>query len=193
MQRINFVEREPFGLSYRKMILAGGAIVGLAVALVGGQWTRGRLLDRDVSRLKDEVNKLRVEQEKIFKQAESAGGGTADTREVLINLIDGAPPWSMILKELAARTPRSVWLTKLKSIPRPPPAAPPASQVPQGIELSGRADDAGKVAQFVKALQGTSLFVDVVLTSSKREKDVSTSAYGFVINLSVQSAKGKGL
>lgn len=190
IQRVNFVEREPFGLTYRKMILVGGVIVGLVVMMIGAQWVRGRLAGQEAARLEDEVKKLRAERERIFKETGSSGADSTDAREVLINLIDSAPPWSMILRELAARTPRSVWLTNLKSIPR---AASNAAQVSQGIELSGHADDAGRVAQFVRALQQAPLFSDVVLTSSKKGKDVSVSAYEFVINLSVQSARGKGL
>lgn len=186
MQRINFIEREPFGLNYRKMLVIGGGLFGLLAIMTGAQWGRGALLSHQWVRLEGEVKTLKEEQERIFKA--TVGGVKADARETLIDLIDSAPPWSMILRELATRTPRSVWLTKLKSVLRTEPSAP------QALELSGYADDAGRVAQFVKGLQKAPLFSEVVLASSKREKGTTGSAaYNFVVTLFVQSAKGKGL
>ena len=193
IQRINFVERERFGLTYRKMIVVAGVVIGVVAMAVGIQVIRVVSLGRNMTQLTVEVKKLKAEQEKIFKET----GGNAeqvDAREVLIGLIDSAPPWSMILRELAARTPRSVWLTKLKSLPRVAAADPQAHQAPQGIELSGHADEAGRVAQFVKLLQQAPLFGDVILVSSKKGGEGSlATAYEFAIGLSVKSARGKGI
>jgi len=186
IQRINFIEREPFVLTYRRMLEIAGAVAACCLLLFGIQWARVRLADARMVRLESEIQTLREESDRLFRQMASSGGPQS-AREALLTLFEKAPPWGALLKELTATAPRSVWLTSLKS--KPNTAAPGMP----GLEIIGRSEEAGSVAQFLKSLTTSSFFQNVVLASSKRETASGAVVYSFVIDLSVASPEGRGL
>jgi len=186
IQRINFIEREPFVLTYRRMLEIGGAAAAVCLFLFGMQFGRVHLAEARQERLEKEVQALREESDRIFKQM-SASGGPQSAREALTSLFEKAPPWAALLKEMTAEAPRSVWLTGLKS----KEGAGGAGMI--GLQLSGHSEEAGSVAQFLKSLTASSFFQNVVLASSKHEMVSGSDVYSFVIDLSVSSSEGKGL
>ncbi len=186
IQRINFIQKDPFVLTYKRMLLFGGALIGLCLFLVGVQGVRLVYSQRQATQMTEEVKRLRDERDKLFKQSSNAEGELS-ARDALLNLFEGAPPWVAILKELTAVTPRSLWLMGLKSSPRADAASP------LSLQLSGRSEEAASIARFLKSLNGSSFFKNVVLVSSRREAPTKGGGYSFSIDLTAASAEGKGL
>lgn len=186
IQRINFIQKEPFVLTYKRMLLFGGALIGLCLFLAGVQGVRLVYSQRQATQMTEEVKRLRDERDKLFKQSSNAKGELS-ARDALLNLFEGAPPWAAILKELTAVTPRSLWLTGLKSSPRADAASP------LNLQLSGRSEEAASIARFLKSLNGSSFFKNVVLVSSRRETPTKGGGYSFSIDLTAAPAEGKGL
>ncbi len=186
VQRINFIEREPFVLTYRRMLEGGGVLAAVFLILFGIQFLRVHFADKQLQQTEAEVQTLREESDRLFKQM-AALGGAQSAKEVLSNLFEKTAPWATMLKELTATAPRSVWLVSLKSRPSPGSSGMP------GLEMSGRSEEAGSVAQFLKSLTSSTFFQDVVLATSKHESMAGADVYSFIIDLSVASPEGKGL
>lgn len=187
--RINFIEKEPFVLTYKRMAIYGGIFVGLCVLFVGGQWAYVQSKAAKVVALENEVKVLRADRDQKFRQM-VAIKGPKNAQESLVSLFESAPPWTAILKELTAVTPRSLWLTNLKTM-----REGVIGDVSAGVKLQliGQAEEAASIAQFLKILSGSSFFQNVVLTSSKREDSDHGPVYSFAVDLLLAPSEGKGL
>ncbi len=184
IQRINFVERAVFVLTYRKMLRIGGLWILFFLVLSASEWTRTIALAKISSHLEVEVNQLKAEREAIMKQVASASAVPQNPKESLMQIFDRTPPWSSLLKELSSKTPRGVWLTQIKTVEKSGPSLP-------GLTLSGRAGEAGQLTQFLQSLSETTFFDSVVLTSSTKLKE-GTGDYEFEADLAIRSATGRG-
>jgi Tfp pilus assembly protein PilN len=186
VKRINFIEKEPFVLSYRKMLWIGGILVGVAVLFYGAQRTRVFVLEKKVTQLNSEVTKLKEERDRRLKELEGASGDpTASARSVLFRIFDDPLTWSVLLKELTLQIPNSLWLSSVKSHEKPD--AP--SQ--RGIGLDGQANGAEAVSHFVKSISESPYFEKVILTSSEQAKKSQGESYEFSIDLVLTSRKGR--
>lgn len=186
VQRINFIEKAPFVLTYRKMISIGGALFGLILMIYGFQIARTFLMEKRITQLNETVSKLKADREKALQEVASEAGGPAGARSILLKMLNESVSWSVFLRELTSQTPRSLWLTSFKSYEK----ADASSR--RGVILNGRAEDAGTVAHFLKALSLSPLFENVVLSSSKQGTGNEGSVYEFSIDLAVKMPKGGG-
>lgn len=177
IQRINFIEKAPFEFTYRRLVVIGGAIVGFLFLLYGLELTRVLWLGRKVVRITEEVTQLKVAREKQLKELTSSSEGSTNVQEALLKELILPPTWSMILKELTGSLPPSLWLTSIKSYEK----AEVASK--RGILLNGQAEEAAAVTVFIKKLEESPKFENVVLTSSKEESGRNGRLYQFAIDL----------
>ena len=186
IQRINFIEREPFVLTYKKMIIMGGALFGVVLFFYGVQLTRLLWIEKNVTRLTEEVTQLKASRERALLEAGSETGGLVSARAALLKILTHATSWSAVVRELTTETPHSLWLTSLKSYEKA------ESLSRRGLLLNGQAEEAESVTFFLKALSGSPYFTNVVLTSSKQESGPSGLLYQFSIDLIVTPSKRGG-
>lgn len=183
IQRINFLQQDRFVLTYRRMMMSFGAVAGFCLLLLGVQLLRIAYADRQLAKLDVEVKQLREERDRISKQI-STLQGEMSARDYLANFFERTTPWTAVFKELMAVMPRSLWLTAVKASDRTGP------EVPVGLQLSGRAEEAVSIARFLKALNASSFFRNVVLNSTQQIDSGNATGYLFGIDLSVASVKG---
>lgn len=185
IQRINFIQQDRFVLTHRRMVVSAGALAGVCLLLLGLQWARIAYADRRLAGLELEVRQLREERDRISKQISSLQGEMS-ARDFLSNLFERTPAWASVLKELRAVMPRSLWLTRVKASDRSDVTTP------LGLQLNGRSEEAASIARFLKALNASAFFNDVVLNSSQQIDPANGVGYFFTVDLVVVPAQGKG-
>lgn len=184
IQRINFIEKNPFVLNYRKMVVFGGGLFGLVLLIYGMQFFRAVRIEKKAAALTAEVTRLKVEQERRLKEMSTDTSGTsAGAQAALIQFFEDPMSWSVLLGELTSQTPNSLWLTSFKSYEK---ADLPSKR---GMTLAGRAEDASAVTFFVKSLSDSPYFERVILTDLKQETGVKGESYQFTIDLALTSQK----
>ncbi len=189
IRRINFIEREPFRLTYQTMAIAGGTLVILGLLLIGIQWGRGRYLEGKVALVTQEANQLKTEREQILKELETrVGTEEGGVRGTLVQIFNESLPWSLLFRELTDRLPTSVWLTNIKSYEKP--------ELPMkcGLLLDGYTEEASAVGRLVKLLSESSFFEKVVLSSFQHETGEGGERYSFSVDLALSRiSKGSAL
>lgn len=189
IQRINFIEREPFVLTYRKMLLMGGTIFGCVILLSGIQTWRMASLAKKVTRLSAEVTQLEQEHERRLREsAVLSGSSTPSARSALLQIFDDSPAWSSLLREITYQAPRSLWLTSVKSVENDKNTLGTRAQ----MILEGRASEADAPAHFAQSLASSTLFDSAVLSSMKRNIGTTGEFYEFEVNLVISSTKKNG-
>lgn len=184
IQRINFIEKNPFVLNYRKMVVFGGGLFGLVLLIYGTQFFRAVRIEKKAAALTAEVTRLKAEQERRLKEMSTDTSGTsAGAQAALVQFFEDPMSWSVLLGELTSQTPTSLWLTSFKSYEK---ADLPSKR---GMTLAGRAEDASAVTFFVKSLSDSPYFERVVLTDLKQETGVKGESYQFTIDLALTSQK----
>lgn len=178
IQRVNFIEREPLVLSYRKMVIVGGAVLGILLFIYGVEWLRIFWLERRTVTLTQEVNQLKEEREKALKKVEWVSGG-ASGQATLIGLFQESFSLSQTLQRLTFEAPPALWLTGIKSHDR--------ADVPskKGLSLKGQTENAEDMTQFLKALDRSPSFDRVVLSSSRKETGPRGTLYSFEMEVAV--------
>lgn len=183
LQRINFLQQDRFVLTYRRMMMGVGAVAGFCLLLAGIQWARIAYADRQLAQLDVEVKKLREERDRISKQILTLQGEMS-ARDFLAGLFERTTPWTAVFKELTTVMPRSLWLTGIRSLDRTD------LSVPVGLQLNGRSEEAVSIAKFLKTLNASSFFTNIVLNSSQQIDSGNGTGYLFVIDLSIAPGKG---
>ena len=74
IQRINFIERAPFQLTYRKFVWLGVVLVGFFLLFYGIQLVRVAWLERRVTSLTSEVTELKRQKEKQMRELTGKAG-----------------------------------------------------------------------------------------------------------------------
>lgn len=180
MERINFIEKRPFSFSYKKILLCGGAILGLLLFTYGTQRIRIYFIDQNVTRLTEELNVLKAQQEKKLAQIQQ-GAGSA-TLVVLRESLEGSPLWSKTLLKVVESMPNDLWLSDVKSYNK--------DVTKKALILNGQAREAASIASLVEHLSKSGYFQDVFLTSSTVEQAAGEAVYVFSIDVPVRVRKG---
>lgn len=180
VQRVNFIEKEPLDFTYQKILFIGLGVLFLCGLLFGAQKGRAYWYHKQVAVLTEEVNRMKVEQERIRRATASESGGLPVTaRAALIQLFENDLPWSPVLKELTSLIPPSLWLSSLKSYDKAD------SPTRRGILLNGQTEEVASLARFLKLLSDSPDFEKVVLTSSTQDKTANGLRYQFAIDVAV--------
>ena len=205
IQRINFLEKKPFALTYRNMTVIGGALVAFCLLLYGVQFTRSLRLDKRKQVLSMEVQTLNKEKE-LFMRAVASASGTAalsETRTVLLGFLDHSISWPAVLRELSVQAPASLWLTTVTCNEKgavlaapvgnkenqPPATATATASSRIDLAINGQAVQAVSIASFVKSLSTSPYFKNVNLTSIQQVKNPQGDVYQFVVELTVVAGK----
>jgi Tfp pilus assembly protein PilN len=183
VKRINFIEKEPFVLTYRKMMMIGAASFAMAFLFSGMQMGRAALLNKKARHLEVEINKLKAEKDRRLREAIAAESEAklSGSRKAILNFLEEALPWPLLLRELASRTPQSVWLATFDS--------QSTGGVSRSIHLTGYSLKAAQAALFAKAISESPYFKGVTLKSLQQEVGVSGERYRFEIDFEAMSDK----
>ncbi len=184
LERINFLEREPIALSYRKMVWIGVVLVGVGGLFYGVQTLRGFSAAKKEAQLTAEVGKLKQEQERLLRELQG-GAQDATARGILIQIFDDPLSWSTLMRELTLQIPNSLWLNSVKSYAKPDVSSE------RGVVLDGQAGRAEAVTQFVRSISDSPFFEKVILTSLEQGKKSPGENYQFSIDLVLTSLTKK--
>lgn len=187
IQRVNFLEREIFFLTYRKMTVWGGCIAAVALLLYGSAFLQSTWVERRATKIFEEVSQLKVERDRVLSQVEEKAGAAGQGDKAVRESFERSPRWSSLLREVSHRMPAGLWLISLKTYQREDASGG------RGVLLSGESDDSRQISLFLKELDGSSFFEKTLLTESKQEKRGMARVYTYTIDSGVSSSKGRGL
>ena len=176
MERINFVERELFFLTYRKMAIWGAGILSLLLLFYAAQFLQTIFVEKRIAQIVQEVEQLKAEQRRVLEEAQEKKGENLEGRGAIRAIFEKAPQWSFILKKLGEKMPSGLWLISIKSYPKEDPF------IERGLLLSGEAEQAGEISSFLEKMEASQEFEKAVLTESKQESRGSGKIYIFTID-----------
>ncbi|MBI2083286.1 MAG: PilN domain-containing protein [Deltaproteobacteria bacterium] len=179
IQHVNFFEKATFVLTYRKMATVVVMLVGFFVLSYGLVWVQAGYFEKKVLKLTEEVNQLKIKQEKLF--TESTATKDLSGKELVRQFFSRLPQWSQVLQRMVKVMPTGVWLVSLKSYEKADLSSG------RGLLLSGEAKEARDVSLFLKELDLTPYFVKPILTDSKQEKRGTARVFTFTIDLGISS------
>lgn len=164
IQRINFIEKEPFQTTYGTLLLFLGLALGLCLVVFLTTWIGGLRSEAHIKSLFADIADLKQRRESLLQQEEIVQGNAAFA--AIHNILKKEPRWFHLLNQMSHALPSNVWLVSFKSFGKE------ESPSKKGILLNGIAKKPQAVAHFLTALHKLSSFEKVVLTSSKEEHGV---------------------
>lgn len=178
VQRINFLEKGPFALTYRNMLIIAALFSILCLMIYGSFGFRHMLLADKIKKSQTVMQELTVSKEKALAMMQATQNQQANVGAVqtLTQLFSKMPVWSSALADLSQRVPKQLWLKNIKS-----EGAGDQAQSKK-VEVAGKSFNAGSVGKFVKGLEDSELFKNVALVSTKKEAD----GFAFVVNFEVE-------
>lgn len=187
IERINFLEKELFVLTYLKIGQWMGLMVGVLALLYGLQLGRVHSNQVQVDRRMDEVNQLKTQREKFLVQGNDKTALTQGDQTIR-QYFEKSFEWSGILGELTKIMPAGLWLVSLKSYAKSDMASG------HGLILSGEAEDPQQIPIFLHGLATSKYFENPVLTISKQEKRGTGKVYTYTIDsgLALPDKGGEG-
>lgn len=184
MERINFIERELFFLTYRKMAIWGGVALSFLFLFHGAQSLQTLFVEKRIAKVIQEVEQLKDQQRRVLEEAQEKKGENLEGRGAIRSILEKAPRWSLVLKKLGEKMPSGVWLISLKSYPKEDPF------IERGLLLSGEAEEVGEISNFLEGLETSREFEGAVLTESKQESRGSGNIYIFTIDSIISKMTG---
>jgi Tfp pilus assembly protein PilN len=175
VKRVNFIEKGPFALTYRNMLILVG-IAALVCLLVHGMFVvRYKLLKAKSSELKRQVAELTIQKEKTLAAMQIAQSQSSRAVAPLASIFVKMPVWSSSLGSMVSIMPKQLWLESVRS-----------SNVgdisdKRKLEISGKSASHASIAMFVSRLEDLPEFQNSILVNSKKEG----GSFTFVINTEV--------
>lgn len=167
VQRVNFLQRGKYALTYQNMAIVLGLWLVLCVGVHGifileGVWARTKTIAA-----KEILKALTMEFEKQAQlaQATKTVERTGTAIQSLASVFQVVPRWSKAMDELAAAMPGQVWLTLMKT------SGDTVTGAVRHIEVEGRGRSAEAITQFVQRLDDQPIFQNVVLSRSTKDAD----------------------
>ncbi|MBI2345917.1 MAG: PilN domain-containing protein [Deltaproteobacteria bacterium] len=167
-QRINFLERGRYALTYQNMALFLGCWIVLCAAVHGLFIMRGVWMRTKVIASEQLVKALEAEFQKQvhFATASQTVERTGAAVQSLSSVFQQVPRWSRALKELAEALPAQVWLSSVKTTVA-------SGTTGRMIEVEGRGRSAEAITQFVQRLDAMPLFANAILARSTKDAEQS--------------------
>ncbi len=175
VQRINFIEKGAFALTYRNMILFAVAMFVLCSLVHGLFVLRYAMLKNKANELKKQMAELSVQKDKALAAMQIAQAHAVSTSAPLIALFAKMPVWSRSLGEMVDIMPKQVWLEIIRSV-----SLGDQNDVKK-LEIVGKSASNSAVAQFVSNLDALDNFRNTSIVNTKKE----VYGYSFLINSEV--------
>ena len=178
-QRVNFLEKSAFVLTYRNMLIIAGAFCIFCTMIHGGFMMRHWMVKTKLVESNRIVNELTIRKEKALAvlQATQTRNTDATVTQALVSIFSKIPAWSSVLEDLSKKMPKQIWLKELRT-------QDIGERVDvKKIELSGKGASIASIAEFVSGLESSGKFQNVALVSS--EKNEIDRNYSFMVNADV--------
>jgi len=174
--RINFLEKGKYVLTYKKMAMAVGLWFVLCFvvffSLTGYKW----LIIKGKEKYVKHLAQLNTRKERTMALIEAQSVPVLEPQvKKLSEVYDHFPNWSAALVELSENIPSQVWLTNVTS------TYLSDNGMYRRVEISGNAKNISSIANFSNKLNKSSLFRNVVLNKSSRVEGSKKSGYSFVL------------
>jgi hypothetical protein len=176
VERVNFIEKGKFALTYRKMAELCGIWVlfcfFIFLLLAGHSWWAGKSLES----YRHKLSELNVKKDKTMALLEVSTAKPASANiKGLADIYAGFPTWSEIMLYLSKSMPAQAWLKSVSTT-----YAENGANF-RKIEIRGESQNTSSVAKFVKELNGVPLFHNIILNKSFRNVKDGKQRYSFVI------------
>lgn len=177
IQRINFIEKGKYALTYRNMLILVGLWVLFCVFIFlvesgYGWWVSGKLALR--KQALDELN-YRKERAMALVEATKTKQNTTTAIKSLSEIYANYPAWSEVMMHLSNSIPAQLWLTGIGS------EYLSKDSFFRRVEISGQGQSAASITQFVKQLNKAPIFHNVFLNSSKKLEEEKRLGYSFIV------------
>ncbi|MDO8526404.1 MAG: PilN domain-containing protein [Deltaproteobacteria bacterium] len=161
IQRINLIERERFKVTYGTLSIVLGISIFFCASLYGVLLISEMRASSRMKLLTADIDRLKIEREQLIAKEDigQSSGPVFEIRTALKKTI----PWSQILNDIVLSLPPNVWLVSFKSFDKQ------ESPSKKGVLLNGTAKNPQVLSNFLAAMEETSHFEKVILTSSKEE------------------------
>lgn len=174
IQRVNFIEKKRLAITYRMIANAYLVAIGICGLLYGYAIITYMHSQKTIRDLQLGIVQLQKEKEKLMKK-EKKNTGTGPFVAIQDEL-EQVPQWSLLLDSLSQILPHQVWLKEFKT----------RAQEKEGhkreVQLEGQAKNAQAISTFLKMIEDTPFFEDVVLRSSEEDK---TGVFDFEISCNI--------
>lgn len=186
-QRVNFLEKGAFVLTYKKMLMVVVVwiIFCFSIFLLEGGYSWW--LGKRVGRQQVILNQLNARKERTMALVEASGAGKMSPYvKELSEIYSNFPLWSKVMNSLSKSMPSQVWLTSISS------EYLSGESMTRKIEIGGMAKNTSSIARFLEQLNDDPLFGNAILNKSDRVKDDDrNSGYSFVVLGEVRFGKRK--
>lgn len=153
--RINFFKEQKKGLSYRKMIILSGVLLGSLLLLISLQYYRAWAAENRLAELEGQIDLIKAAQ-----GIKENKGGTAQqlnpVEMVIVSLVN-EPPWAEMLDVMSKSITEGIWLQQVTG----------DSKDGGLITIEGTAYQARLVPGFLDRLRSFNVFSKVSLISSE--------------------------
>ncbi len=162
LNRMNFLQRGASGFTYRTMVqIAIGWAVLLAL-IYGVQLLRSMNIKRDIELAKMTMEQLNERKQQHLKRVElvSKRRMGMSTKETLADILQSAPKWSAVMRQLTTRLPPQVWLSAVR-VDR--------TDVGESrVIIEGKADTQRELTNFILSLESSGKFAQTQLIGTKQ-------------------------
>lgn len=167
VQRVNFLERGKYTLTYQNMALVTAlwffcCLLVQGAMVLHGIWTKAKLqgVEKAEQMFNEEFHR-QLQLAQVSKSHERTGTAI----QSLASVFEQLPPWSQALTQMAAVVPSQVWLTIVKSV------GTPDDNRRRHINIEGRGRSAEAITQFMQKLDETTAFENVALSRSSKDAE----------------------
>lgn len=153
--RINFLKEQKKGLSYQKMIILSGVLLGALLLLIGVQYYRAWAAENRLAELEGQIDLIKAAQG--IKEGKGGDKAQLNPIEMVIVSLVNEPPWAEMLDVISKSISEGIWLAQVMG------------ETKEGglITIEGTAYQARLVPGFLDRLRSFNVFSKVSLLSSE--------------------------
>ena len=176
VQRINFIEKGAWTLTYRNMLIFVGLTCVICTLINVGLSLRSAYLKSYVGELKRQAQELMIQKDKALAAMQLLQNQTTSASVApLAALFSKTAGWSNVLENLVKFKPKQLWLDNVRSID-----VGERTDLKK-LEIAGKSVSNAAIAQFVGQLDGSGKFKNTVLMNSQKDKN----GYTFLVNTEI--------
>ena len=181
IERVNFLEKGKYVLTYKRMLQYGALwvlfLAFIFLLLSGYAWFQTKRVEKANSFL-GKLNAKKKQTEALV-EASKFKHVSSSIRE-LSNIYANFPLWSKVMSDLSRSMPRQMWLNTVNT------SYIAESSMYRKIDISGYGLSTASISLFIEMLNKKPLFRNIVLSETKRLHDESRQGYTFVATGQIQ-------